>query len=293
MYYDRRIESASNGLYKELKRAERGKGPYGEDVVVEGLEPVRDLLATGHRARLVAVDPEHAKRWEQSLAGIAGPMDQREGGAEPSDVEGSAGAAASAAASSSASIETVVLMEKDLLRRLSETATSPGVMAWTVWPWETFDSSVSRAPGRYLYLDRVQDPGNVGTLIRAAAAFGLDGVGLSPGSARARHPKVLRASMGSLFRIPVYEDVVSSVVWGDVAPPLLVADAAGEPLPSFTWPKHWILVIGNEGSGPAADLVGHADHVLSIPMPGGVESLNAAMAGSILLYASTAKAQVP
>jgi RNA methyltransferase, TrmH family len=147
---------------------------------------------------------------------------------------------------------------------------------------------------RLLVLDGVQDPGNVGTLIRSARAFGLNRVVLLDGSADAWSPKAVRASAGVCFRIPVgrmpWSTLRSSL--REAGAELFVGAASGEDVGRAHLPARWALVVGNEGRGVRPE-VESAGTALSIPMPGGAESLNAGVAGAILLYVMTVGKERP
>jgi TrmH family RNA methyltransferase len=128
-----------------------------------------------------------------------------------------------------------------------------------------------------LALWRVGDPGNVGTVLRAADAFGA-GVALSEGCADPTGPKAVRASMGSLFRVPLS---------GFDEPPgkrVALAPSGGIPLPELQLDGDVVLVLGAEREGLPADVLERCEERASIPQPGGGDSLNVAMAGSIALY---------
>jgi len=128
-----------------------------------------------------------------------------------------------------------------------------------------------------LALWRVADPGNVGTLLRAADAFGA-GVALSSGCADPTGPKALRAAMGATWRVPVSEF--------DAAPGTRVAlvPRGGTPLPQLSLAGDVVLVLGAERDGLPADVLARCDVEASIPQPGDAESLNVALAGAIALY---------
>jgi TrmH family RNA methyltransferase len=125
----------------------------------------------------------------------------------------------------------------------------------------------------------------VGTLVRAAAAFGLSGVIALEGTADLYNPKAVRASAGGVFRIPlVRESWVATGDWliaHDVR--LLVAHPSGDDVARTTVTSPWALVVGGEARGVRSD-ISDSGQLVGIPMPGGSESLNAAVAGSILLY---------
>ena len=150
------------------------------------------------------------------------------------------------------------LVEDHVADKLADVGTHQGVFGVFRTPVHTLDEV--KAGGRYLALERVQDPGNVGTLLRSAAAFGFDGVILSDGCASVWAPKTLRASMGAAARIPVIEAAQASC------------------------PGGVCVVIGSEGQGLTDETIAACSSTVRIPMTDRVESLNAGIAGSILLW---------
>ena len=198
------------------------------------------------------------------------------------------------------------------LRALASTEHPQGVLLVCSEPRASLD--LVEAGMRLLVLDGVQDPGNSGTLVRAAVAFGLDAVIVLEGTADPWGAKTVRASAGMAFRIPVIQarsgDTVAALRHAGV--PLLVAAAVGAPVgaaPVGTAPVgaapvgaapvgelgrksvggdvsegDFALAVGNEGAGVRDELRDAATSTVSIPMPGPAESLNVAMAGSVLLY---------
>ena len=163
-----------------------------------------------------------------------------------------------------------------------DTRTPQGIAA--VLPMHTRPAAGSRL----LALDGVQDPGNVGTMIRTADAAGLDGLILSPECADLFSPKVLRSTMGSIFRLGFsfpasLPDALSGLRQQGYA--ILSSQLDGEPFfrrgeiaPPF------VLIIGNEGNGISDPVKAQATHRLRLPMRGGAESLNAAVAAGIMMY---------
>jgi len=177
--------------------------------------------------------------------------------------------------------------------------------------------------GRYLMPVGIQVPGNLGTLIRSAWGFGLDGIVIGPGTVDPWNPKVVRASAGGVFHLPMISgpalgDGPGQSGPGQRAPAgeragarerrdshgdagsidlfqginLLCADAAGEPLDvsGRGVPRDWVLALGHETGGLPARLVRRA-RAIAIPMAAGVDSLNVAVAGSILLYLLTRRGE--
>ena len=140
---------------------------------------------------------------------------------------------------------------------------------------------------RLLLLDGLQDPGNVGTLVRSAAAFGLEGVVALDGTADPWGAKAVRASAGTVFQVPLVASPWATFAAhaGSDDRPLWIADASGTPVEPG--PTRWALVVGGEGAGVRPEVREGAEGAVAIPMPGGTESLNAGVAGSILMYALT------
>ena len=169
------------------------------------------------------------------------------------------------------------------LASVSDTATPQGIVAVAHIPTWTWDDLRG---GDLLVLDAVQDPGNVGTLIRAAEGFGMAGVILLPGAADAWGPKVTRAAAGSNLRLPVlsasWEEARGRLARG--AFEVWVADARGEPLSrSRTTPGRVALVLGNEGAGVSEPVLREARRSVCVPLGPPVDSLNVGVAGAILM----------
>jgi RNA methyltransferase, TrmH family len=129
-----------------------------------------------------------------------------------------------------------------------------------------------------LALWRVGDPGNVGTLIRAADALGPAFVALTPGCADPTGPRGLRASMGALFRVPLVALEDAPRLWIALVP------AGGRPLAEVAGVEKGTFVLGAEREGLPAELVARCDVTATIPLAAGADSLNVAMAGAIALY---------
>jgi RNA methyltransferase, TrmH family len=129
-----------------------------------------------------------------------------------------------------------------------------------------------------LALWRVADPGNVGTLIRAAGALGPAFVALSPGCADPTGPKALRASMGAIFRVPLasFDDAPT--------PRVALVPAGGRPLWDLELGEHATFVVGAEREGLPPDVIADCDETATIPLAAGADSLNVALAGAIALY---------
>ena len=172
----------------------------------------------------------------------------------------------------------------------AETETPQGVLAIAEVPEQTLAALPATASLRLLVLDALQDPGNVGTILRTAAALGAFATIALPGTVDLWNAKVVRSSMGAQFHHPTLSctwDELEAfraergiLLWG--------ADAAGyaidELLRDTSAPARLALAVGNEGSGLSASVREHADVLVSLPIAATVESLNVAVATGILLY---------
>ncbi len=179
---------------------------------------------------------------------------------------------------------TVETVSSTVMKAISDTESPQGILA----VMKQQDIPLPSRPGFVLILDAVRDPGNLGTILRTAAAAGVELVILTPGSVDAWSPKVLRSGMGAHFRLPV-----RSMNWQDIrhtleSPPQLktfLADAAGEiEYTQADFRSPLALIVGGEAAGAGTEATSLAAGKVHIPMPGGSESLNAAVAASILLF---------
>lgn len=186
-----------------------------------------------------------------------------------------------------------VLVEKKILDELANTETPQGVMALCgMRNWETADmagrSGQARRQPLYVVLDGVSDPGNLGTIIRSADAFGAGGVVLMKGTVDLYNSKTLRATMGSVFHLPVLVNLRPPELMGKLADggiSLLVGvPEGGTPVSRLDLRRPLALVVGSEADGPSREILSLPHEKVSIPMTGRAESLNAGVAASIMLY---------
>lgn len=246
------ITSRSNSQVKHVRRlvAER-KYRYEQGAfVVEGTRWMREIVAAGLRPLALYCTPA----WASTDANSA--LLEQTGVA-------------------------ITLVEDHVLATMSDTDTAPGVLA--VVPMRPQPFPVS--PSFLLILDAISTPGNLGAILRAAAAAGVEGVLLGPGSVDPYNPKVVRGSMGALLRLPVEIaewTVIASrsrgmAIW-------LAAASGGTPYTAVDWKRPSALLIGSEAQG-AGDAAGRlATGRVTIPMRDATESLNAAVAAGILLF---------
>ena len=179
----------------------------------------------------------------------------------------------------------VLVVPARILETVCETKTPQGVLASVRIP---APPELSRLNGLLLVLDGVQDPGNVGTMLRTAEAAGFSGALLSPACADAFAPKTVRATMGSVYRVPVWRGALAEALCAlkergfTVVSSELGGDDFFAALTELSAPL--ALVIGSEGNGVTAPVRELATRRLMLPMGGKVESMNAAVAAAILMY---------
>jgi len=248
-----RIDSPSNPRVAAAARAVRD----GEALLLEGARTLEDALDAGIVPAVVFSATDLAPV-DSAAAGRA-----RRAGAE------------------------VVPVSARVLARLSDLDSTRALVALAPVPSATLEGLAGAR--LLLLLDGLQDPANVGAILRAAEAFGAGGVILTPGTASPFAPKAFRASAGSALRVPVVRNVLSTdgVRWARETGALLAgADAHdGEEPESLRGAAPLVLAIGSEGHGLSAPVVEALDRRVKIPVSPRVESLNAAVAAGILLYA--------
>ena len=175
--------------------------------------------------------------------------------------------------------------ERDFLSA-SDTDTPQGILAVAKTPDRSLESITLGDGGRVLVLDAIQDPGNVGTILRTAAAFEVAATVAMPGTVDLWNAKVVRSAMGALFRhhaLPASWDQLDEFLTGNGVV-LWGADAAGARLGDRGAPPKLAIAVGNEGSGLTSDARSRVTHMVSIPTAVTVESLNVAVAAGILLH---------
>jgi RNA methyltransferase, TrmH family len=148
------------------------------------------------------------------------------------------------------------------------------------------DRSVDQNLRLGIALEAIQDPGNVGTLLRSAVAASADCMALGAGSVDIYHPKLLRATAGQWFRLqPRSVELLPSIErWRAAGIQVLAAAAGGTEYWKLDMRRPTMFVLGNEGAGLSKTILGACDQIVSIPMASGVESLNVGMTGTLLLY---------
>jgi TrmH family RNA methyltransferase len=179
----------------------------------------------------------------------------------------------------------------EALKKISDTVTPQGIICVVKIKKFSWEQVWSKSSSTLLALDGIRDPGNVGTLIRTADAFGIDGVILSTNTVELYNPKVVRSTMGSIFHLPVLDQVDL-----ETAIPRLKGkqfricgtdSKKGQDLDQLCYSEKMCLLVGSEAEGLSKALSRLSDAIIRIPTSGKAESLNASVAGGILLYEVT------
>lgn len=215
-------------------------------LALEGVRLIRDAVAAGQRPDYILFDPEAV-----TIADLHAPE------------------------------KLCIEATPEVIRHVSVTETPQGAVG--VFP--ILPPPLPTPLTRVLVLDAISDPGNLGTMLRTAAAADVDAVLLAPGCADAYNPKALRAGMGAHFRVPVLETSWArlEVVLRDLH--VRLADMTGDrTYDAADWTRPWALIIGSEAHGESPQAAELADERIYIPMAGRTESLNAAIACGVLLF---------
>ncbi|ERT04021.1 RNA 2'-O ribose methyltransferase substrate binding family protein [Lyngbya aestuarii BL J] len=249
------LTSVQNPLIKQLRKLQRTKGRREQQLfLLEGTHLIEEALATQYPLLTVCYTPQWQNRYPALWEGVC------------------------QAASRSEEVN------ERVLQAIATTVNPDGIIATAPRP-QPQTVAISQIG---LALETVQDPGNLGTMIRTAAAAGVDGLWLSNDSVDLDHPKVLRASAGAWFRLPM-------AVCGDLTEQLTLAQQQGVQIVA-TLPDadltYWeldfqqptIVLLGNEGAGLSSSLTALANQHVQIPLSGGVESLNVAICAALMLY---------
>lgn len=250
------LTSLQNPLVKQIRKLHAAKGRREQQLfLLEGTHLLEEACAVDFPLVTVCCTPQwqerHGQLWERAIEK-----------ADRSEV-----------------------VSAEVLAALATTVNPDGVIATAQ---RTTTTSLSGIPDLGIALETLQDPGNLGTIIRAATAAGAGGLWLSADSVDVDQPKVLRASAGAWFRLPmtVCSDLKAEVAHRRQQGVQVIATAsnASETYWEIDYRRSTLILLGNEGAGLSADLVALADRQVRIPLQAGVESLNVAIAAALILY---------
>lgn len=255
------IRSRDNALVKRIVRlAEHGRSRREEGIgLAEGWHLIRALLEA----------PGFGREALEAVVLSEAALDHRDAIAMQASLDG---------------LPTHVI-DARVFERIGESEGPNAAIGLFALPVEPEPSKTVAYGGLQLWLDAVQDPGNVGTLIRTAAAAGAKAVVLGPGCADAWSPRVLRAGMGGHFALRVLSAPLDLQLASSFPGKVIAMDReGGESLFSVVLGEHAAFVLGNEGAGLSAEVAELATARVTIPMVGHVESLNVAAAGAVLCF---------
>jgi TrmH family RNA methyltransferase len=218
---------------------------------VEGVRAVHDALETGAVPRLLLVREGEPEAWREP--------------ALPARIKAR-------------------VVERKLFDRLSDVQTPQGILA--VFPFPSLAPDSHEPAPLALVLDRLRDPGNLGTLLRSAAAAGVNAVYLSPETVNPWNPKAVRAGMGAHFRVPLIplEAGMLDELRQRLPRRVLASAAAARSYDATDWKGAAALIIGGETEGVGPELQAWGTEEVGIPLERGMESLNAAVAGAVILF---------
>jgi RNA methyltransferase, TrmH family len=250
------ITSSANSTYKFARSLHRRRIRQRERaILVEGTRAIDTVLQQGIPVRAMLVDAGRQSHVDPDLFDRLSRTAQRS-----------------------------AFLDSNLFEELAETEQPQPIIAVCDMP----HFSVPEACSLVLAVDGVRDPGNLGTIIRSAAAADVDGVALLPGTVDVFNPKVIRSSAGSIFTVPVeqFTSVESLCNRCFTERPLVaLAEGSGEtPYDAVDWTQPSVIVVGGEAEGAHENTRTFADLFVQIPLNQRVESLNAAVAGAILLF---------
>jgi len=249
------IVSIDNTLIKETKKLKEKKHRVEkEEFIVEGFRFVSEAINSDFHVPYVFVSEAAKEKWEKYNLQEKLKKDTR-----------------------------VFLVKEAALKSICSTETPQGIAAVV----KNKQRLVDKEQGFYLLVDKVQDPGNLGTLIRTAHAAGAVGVILTKGTVDVYNEKTLRATMGSIFYIPIIEDKELIITKGLIMDGFKLIISSLDTQDNFydvDLKNKVIIAVGNEASGVSEEITEICSNKVKIPMPGGAESLNVAIAGSIMIY---------
>lgn len=258
------IESAQNRLVKRLHGLKLRKNREKEQVfVAEGIRFVEEIPAEWP-VECYVVSAEYASAYD--LAGL-----ERRG--------------------------EVYVLTDSLFASVAETENPQGILAVCGRKEYDITEMMERRNAFFLMAEEMNDPGNLGTVIRTADACGVNAVFLSKGSVDLYNPKTLRATMGSVFHIPVFQNISLDEMAMELREkgiPLYAAHLQGRQYPySLNLRRACAFLIGNEARGLSEEAAALCDSYVKIPMPGQAESLNASVAAAVLLYEVVRQRLIP
>ncbi len=254
------IDGSNNPLIKEynrLKSSRRQRQKSGK-IAVEGPNLVKEALKAGLNPEVVFFSHDYYKDAGNPIAPFLPAVVRK------------------------------YILTPEMFKKIAQTETPQAVAAIFNFQTPGQAKQFKIVPNLAIILDRIQDPGNMGTLIRTAAAAGVDIIYYTDGSTDPYSPKVLRATAGAVFQVALEQASDPCRLIRDLKAGGVQVVAAAAEAKLIYWQvdlnKPLVLIVGNEAGGIAEELLAQADLVISIPLRGQVESLNAAVSSAVILY---------
>ncbi len=251
----RRVTSRQNSLVKDLRRAFQ----YGELVdghaAIEGIRVIEEAIRSGLRFKAVFFSDSAEPRMEKLLPQISNHAD-------------------------------IMALTDEIFTSAVATETPQGVAALVRWPEFSLETVLRKPDPLILGVVGIQDPGNLGTILRSAEAFGATAVMLGEKTVSEFNSKVIRASAGSSFRLPTLHAKLPDVEKMKSEGLRIVATSShkGSPIDEVSLTGGLVIMVGSEGAGVPREYMAMADDFIRVPHSERVESLNAAIAASVILY---------
>lgn len=251
----RRITSRQNSLVKDLRRAFHDAELVDGHAGIEGVRVIEEAIRSGLRFKAVFFADASESRIEKLLPQISGHAE-------------------------------VIGLPDDVFSSAVATETPQGVAALVRWPEFSLEGVLQKPQPLLIGAMGIQDPGNLGTIIRSAEAFGADAVLLGEKTVSEFNPKVIRASAGSSFRLPTLQVGIAQAIEMKRRGLRIVATSShkGEPIDKIDLSGSLTILVGSEGAGVPREYMNIADDFIRVPHGERVESLNAAIAASVILY---------
>lgn len=254
------IKSKDNATLKFISKLQNSSSARQENkkIVIEGLRLCRDAVQSGFTVDILAVTESAYNYYETDIKQI------------------------------SLNAKRCILLDNELFVKISDTKTPQGILC--VCNMINFEGGIENLKrGKFIVLENLQDPSNLGAISRTAEAFGIDGIIITSNSCDPFSPKSQRAAMGALFRIPVF---VSYSFYTDLKALkqngfklfATVPKQTAKEISQVEFPKKCAVLIGNEGNGLSQEAIGICNETVTISMKGKAESLNAAIAASIVMW---------
>lgn len=253
------ITSSKNPIIKEIKSLSRRKNRWTEGLfIIEGIKIIQEAIRSSQPIRHIF--------FSEALLEVDG------GKAFFKEIK---------------DIQSTIKLSKTVFSGITDLENPQGVLAIVEFKEREIEDVFNINQPSIIFLDGLNDPGNLGTIIRTADAFNIDGIVLGEKSVDPYNSKVVRSTMGSIFRVPLYNcrdnrSFFNTIIEQNLN--IITTSLSGNSLNREYFQEGFVAVIGNEANGVSKEILELSTKEVKIPMPGGAESLNAGVAASIIMY---------